>query len=370
MATALNTSAHPLRSRLLWGIVLPVHFHLHADIGHAYYFEQRYWLDHLRIANSTDYRKRERKGRYLENCARAWGLHSSSFCLPAKEAGAFKPVMLSSAMVLAWLFMQYRHYEAAHDGEKLQSCQSAIDAWFLMAVRGFAKVDGEPISLTVLGAVLQVAACGRIDIGPLFQLYPLLAEEWDTLRSRALVGSLAQLLNDRRPLISDFLRFLEARLHYSEEPAAWMVDLRSSVLMAITFAMELEIFSVLDAESVAPSNIRIHQLFGRSGMRKARRSAATKMQALQKASAQCGSKNTIMDTLTDSKGYAAITRNVSNQLYERMAAQTLSDSCALSMSWDGATYGGLSVNIAMALDCDSLRCCHLKPGVPIVLSHI
>ena len=37
---------------------------------------------------------------------------------------------------------------------------------------------------------------------------------------------------------------------------------------------------------------------------------------------------------------------------------------AVGLNWDGAMYGGLSVNIGMAVDCISLRPVHLQPIAP------
>lgn len=70
-----------------------------------------------------------------------------------------------------------------------------------------------------------------------------------------------------------------------------------------------------------------------------------------------------MDAITSSKGYAGVARNVRNRLYSRAAAKCMESATAISLSWDGATYGGLNVNIAMAVDCMRKRACYLRPGV-------
>ena len=56
MASALNSDIYPLRAKLLYDTVLPVHHVRGSDLGASFYFEQRYWLSFFvsRLELSTE----------------------------------------------------------------------------------------------------------------------------------------------------------------------------------------------------------------------------------------------------------------------------------------------------------------------------
>ena len=54
-----------------------------------------------------------------------------------------------------------------------------------------------------------------------------------------------------------------------------------------------------------------------------------------------------------------------NTLYSSVAKELLWDSNSISLNWDGASYGGLNLNIAFALDCEYQHAAHLPPTGPM-----
>ena len=61
--------------------------------------------------------------------------------------------------------------------------------------------------------------------------------------------------------------------------------------------------------------------------------------------------------------------NIKNQAYSRLAKNLMRNAMALSLSWDSATYSGLSVNVGFAMDCQTLSCCYMQPAVPLSVKH-
>ena len=57
-------------------------------------------------------------------------------------------------------------------------------------------------------------------------------------------------------------------------------------------------------------------------------------------------------------------RNLVNAKYLDLAKASMEKATSAAVHWDGAMYGGLNINIAIALDPVNLVGCHLKPFVP------
>lgn len=207
MATALNTKTYALRSGLLWNSIVPVYHWEGADAGQAFFFEQRYWLDYVRIANQTDYRKRERRGGYLKKRTDAWGLSADDVRLPSDDAASFKTVIFSTRVSLAWLFYKLRNFVNAGSDEQVRRCRSAIDAWCVMATAGFSRAQDQPAVL-VEQAALRIDLSGHIDLSPLLERLPDMPQDWQALRAGGETCGMGAWPEDGRPLVADFLRFL------------------------------------------------------------------------------------------------------------------------------------------------------------------
>ena len=102
-----------------------------------------------------------------------------------------------------------------------------------------------------------------------------------------------------------------------------------------------------------------------SGKRKVNSGRLKKLQMLRLTLKRSGASNQVMNALMDGHdGLAAKVRNVANLEYQKLAAAAMGSASAVGLNWDGAMYGGLSVNIGMAVDCISLRAVHLQPIAP------
>lgn len=364
MATALNTQPCVLRSGLLHDAVLPVFYWSEASIGRCFYFEQRYWLQYFGIRDACEYRKRERRSGYITQALEQWNLGVGDVRLPSQEPESFKTVVFSTPLSLAWLLQKFRQFETGRDDAKLQRCRLALHSWCAMALQGFTRCEQRPV-LMVQDIMLRVLANGRLDLSALCEHFEGLPQEWERLRFLNATCDISPWPHDDAPRVSDLLFFLEARVHFSPglPSTHWLRQLSASVLLAMAFGMEVEVGHTLAQESRKPHNLAISLLMGRLQKRQCRKGAVSKLQLLQKVCEVHGSKNTIMDVLTGSKGYIAVCRSVSNGMYVDLSRRTLEGAASLSLSWDAATYGGVSTNIAIAMDCFSENACYLKPGV-------
>ena len=66
MVSAVNSTAYPFQSALFGVDAIPVHHWIGADVGNAFYWEQRYWVAYLRLTDGSEYRKREKRQGYVE----------------------------------------------------------------------------------------------------------------------------------------------------------------------------------------------------------------------------------------------------------------------------------------------------------------
>ena len=365
MATALNTLVYPLRSGLLHGGVLPV-YHWHtADVGSAFYFEQRYWLHHLQVQDQVSYRKRERREGYITRCLSEWSLNITDSRGPGGSVEDFKTNVFGSRLLIAWLFLKYRHFEFAKDAGRMALCSSALGAALAMAQQGFAHFD-DLACVVVHGVPLRVDLAGHVDVAALVDMFQELPHEWCAIRDSAHSCGLDPWPGDNYVAACQLLLFVEARYHYSKHiaPTHWLRDLRNSLLRVLAFSLELQVARVLEEERCDEAKLAPAELRGKSNLRLARRGLLPKIQLLQRLMKHHGSHNTIMDTLTGAKGYSAVIRNCSNNLYTGLASGAFKHTTSLCLSHDGATYSGLNVNIGMALDCDSGFGAHVRPGVP------
>ena len=143
----------------------------------------------------------------------------------------------------------------------------------------------------------------------------------------------------------------------------WLRAFRNQVLLVAAFALELVVAECLQQRCGDDRKGQIVELTGKSGKRACRRTSLSKLQLLRRLDGQDGSRNTIMQAISGSREYASVVAKVECNLYSALAKETLGHAIALSFSWDGGGYSGLSVNIGMAIDCCTLAACHVRPGV-------
>ena len=76
-----------------------------------------------------------------------------------------------------------------------------------------------------------------------------------------------------------------------------------------------------------------------------------------------GGHSMIANAIYGHRGYASVVANVKANIYKQKAKAMLQKSACASWSWDGAGYGGLSVNVCFAVDPISLNGAHCAPMV-------
>ena len=102
MAASLHISSHPLRSRVLGEIIVPAHQRHNADVGSSFFWEQRYWLDHLHVSDQLNFRKIEKRAGHIESICQHWGIaHADYFA--GEASGVFKTRTFSSSLLISWL---------------------------------------------------------------------------------------------------------------------------------------------------------------------------------------------------------------------------------------------------------------------------
>ena len=86
--------------------------------------------------------------------------------------------------------------------------------------------------------------------------------------------------------------------------------------------------------------------------------------SLSLSMARCGMNNAAVNAQADGhRGYGVAYRNTLIDRYDTVSRKLLANTKAVALHWDGAMYDGWNVNIAFAIDCESLNGCHLQPIV-------
>ena len=102
MAASLVISSHALRSGLLGPATLPAHQRSNADVGSAFFWEQRFWLDFLHVRDHSSFRKDEIRTGHIVSLSQNWGIAQTDF-VPGEPNSVFKTRSFSSAMLISWL---------------------------------------------------------------------------------------------------------------------------------------------------------------------------------------------------------------------------------------------------------------------------
>ena len=104
----LNWKTRALHSPLLGEDTgLPVHHYLSADLGHCFFWEQRYFLTALQVRDHVDFRKRETRRDDTGSLVLQWGLLDTD--APGTDHAFLKTRCMSSALLVPWLFLQVIH---------------------------------------------------------------------------------------------------------------------------------------------------------------------------------------------------------------------------------------------------------------------
>ena len=353
-----------VRCNLLGSADLPVYRWQTAEVGKCFFWEQRYWLQALGIVDQVDYRKREKRQGHIPEISASWALFECDY-VPGGRSSAFKTPLMSTSLLLPWLCAKFRHFVQGRDVTRGDRCTSALIAWFDLSRKGLALCPSAP-ELTVLGVTLSPSRDGFLSLHSLVAVYPALSQEWNDIVLRAHHLGLPAFPANATTRLTDLFLFLEARSAYSPDlaPGHWLVSLRNSLLVVVVFCAEVAVCHQLEADrDLDASKRNVPTLYGRTGKRQARSSIITRMQWLRRVQDTPGSAETVLRTLSGSVSYAAMIRNVSSRIYAEGASSLFRDSASLSLSWDGAGYSGLTVNVAFALNCNSGHAAHIRPQV-------
>ena len=102
MAASLVISSHPLRSRLLGETTVPAHQRHNADVGSSFFWEQRYWLDHLHVRDHVNFRRLEQRAGHIVSLCQHWGIAHTDYFAPEANS-VFQTRTFSSSLLISWL---------------------------------------------------------------------------------------------------------------------------------------------------------------------------------------------------------------------------------------------------------------------------
>ena len=248
MEIAGRFAVHSYRSTLLGPGFLPVFQWSEGAVGRSFFWEQRFWLEAMKIMDKPEYRKREKRQAYLENLSRDWGLASCDFVRRGDGDGSIKTTIMSSPMLIAWLFMKMRHFEKARGPDRSQPCIVALHAIFRAARTNRLDIAMLP-RFTFLGVVLQLSPACTLDLRDIVARYPGLPGEWQAIRASGLHAGLPPFPMDHIVAIGELLAFVEARVHYSPELdiSHWVRLLRTALLQGLAFVFELAVAAGIES---------------------------------------------------------------------------------------------------------------------------
>ena len=140
--TALATRPYPVKLGLLGQATLVAHHREGADLGFAFHWEERCWLQDFGIKDQVAYRKRARTQDYAGKLCREWSLNVDRFAVPGHDQHALRTPVMDSTMLLAWFFGKYHHFDRARDEWVADRCRIALESYCSVAARASMACDG------------------------------------------------------------------------------------------------------------------------------------------------------------------------------------------------------------------------------------
>ena len=355
---------YPLQAGLLACTVITVYHWSSADVGFSLFFEQRDWLSCIGIQNQVEFRKREKAGGNILSCQETWSLPSCTAVPGSREGLQLRTTVLSTSMLIAWLFMKFRRFCSGDRPHMRQHCSTCLYAFHVHVEKGF-RLMTDRISVTVLGITLMVQSGGTLEFGLLFLVYPQWLEDWDAIFEQDASCCLNRAPADHRVSLMSALSFLESRCYFSGivDNGHWMVAFRNAILRIMSFMVELSLFNVLDTVTDA-SKMVVTRVYGATGKHKRHTGILSKKRMLDKVLSTCGSNNVQFDTMADGhKGFSSAIMALRNSRYLEMGREAFRTCSAVALHWDAASYGGLSTNIGFCMNTRTRMTLHMKPVV-------
>ena len=272
---------------------------------------------------------------------------------------------------MPWLLVKHTQFGMGNAYGKQQLCTQVLHWYASLASDGAAFAEDDLPIITAAGQPIQVSSDLTVDLSSLILLIPCIPAEWALLRDRTKCISLAAWRDDCICKLPDVLDYFYTRSLYSDEVDSehWLTQFRNAVARVMAFLFEAGVAKRIVDES---SHISVAStpdvLYGPSGVRRCRRGVVAKRRWLTKLLQHCGTDNTKMDVLADGhKGYVGTVRSLENYLYLKKAAALQAGASSGSFHWDGASYSGFQVNVALAMNVDTRCATYLKP---VVRAHI
>ena len=105
MVTALNSVTYPLHAQLLGTECLEIHHWIGADVGHAFFWQQRAFLAAFGYADGVAHRKQQVRRGILEKLVSDWGLPASACVHGARgDPERLQTTVFDTSVMMAWLF--------------------------------------------------------------------------------------------------------------------------------------------------------------------------------------------------------------------------------------------------------------------------
>ena len=174
-------STVPINCRhIISDAVVPIYARIGADIGHAFWFEERYFLNRLRYTDLVAYRKRARKSGYFEQLADDWELERIEFQYGSTAERRFSTTVFSSRFLLAWLLQKGYQLRQGRAEARARLVAGALQGIFFNVQKAASRLPALP-SITVRNCTLEVTDAGCVNLSALVAVYEDLPTEWDTL---------------------------------------------------------------------------------------------------------------------------------------------------------------------------------------------
>ena len=364
MITPLTCASYASNAGLLGAAPIAVHHFEGADVGNAFYWEQRHWLAHLGVADPVKFRKREKERAVLEKLVDEWSCYDTALCRPSDDAVGFRTVVLSTYLLGAWLSKKPLSTSKGNNRDLALRWVACLTMYVDVALRGAAMCEDATI-ISCLGVDFSVNRACNVPVAAVQRLAGgAFAAEWGDVRGSGLPRALAPLSIGGVVSLADLVWFLTVRVYYSSTPLSrdhWLVRFRNASLRTTSVFVELYVGHVL--ERCASAKLREADLQARCGRRRQRMSTLKKSELIAIKLEKYGATETLLNGSERVTGLAARMRTASNALYVCASQALLKTATCLAVNWDGSCHGGLAVNAGIVYDPIAALACYMAPQV-------
>ena len=334
-----------------------------AELGESCWFEQRFWLDNLRLYGKVE-RYREAKRDVRRRLEHQNGLSEGAMTRPTDLDGVPQTVVLGTNALVAWPLYRREAYSHAGDRDKVMQMVALFRRAVNQAETALTSLPGDQLpTVATASAQLRALNIGHIHVADLLHAdYPDIKRDWKQLRQHCPELALCRWCDAGVPL-SDWPLFLDTRVRWSPDvrQGDFLWSMRNATVTLVTFLME---FQIRHSMAASEGNTRLqlpHVLIGGGGKRRQRFATLSKLD-LQRKIPSDGSSNCDANSLQLSRGMSSVIQQIANDKYTASARVLLARPPAIGLHWDQSTHGGHDMNVGMLLDCHSDRGAYLSPA--------